>query len=192
MINPFHNYCRSEKFFSATLLSYLFINNNFHGLKKFLLFLQNQNGLHIEDLTETDIKRVHYATEMNLLQDFAFYRKSIHPNSLSRKSHKESIPDIVTVINNIIIIIEAKYYSNFSENSLSQQLSNQKYVFDLIKDFYSNPYMTEIHICLCPEKIHISNGIVITWKEIYNLFKGTPNCEYVLDCLYKNLECLKY
>ncbi len=39
----FHEYCRSEKFFSATLLSFLLINNNFEGLKRFLSHLNEKS-----------------------------------------------------------------------------------------------------------------------------------------------------
>ena len=196
MEKVFHNYCRSEKFFSATLLSYLLINNNFEGLKRFLNYLNKKsfyplynNG--IKKPTHNDlinsIKDIHFATEMNVYQDLYHNGHKFRQESLKRKIKGEAIPDVITVIGEIILIIEVKYYTNYYESKLSRQLDQQKYVFDILKDLYGKEDMGELHVCICPDKISLSSGYVITWEEIYNLFKDTPNCEFALESLKCNL-----
>ena len=196
MKRAFHEYCRSEKFFSATLLSYLFLNNNFEGLKKFLIYLNEKSffALHgdgirkpIDDETIT-IGEVHFATEMNVMQDFIHNGYLINPTSLTKKTKGEAIPDIISVIGTIILIIEVKYYSNYYESKLSQQLDQQKYIFDILKEFYGKEDMGLLHVCICPDKINLSNGYVITWEEIYELYKQFSNCEFVLESLRYNIK----
>ena len=200
MKKAFHEYCRSEKFFSATLLSYLFINNNFEGLKKFLIYLNEKSfyPLHNNNIRKPIIEElissnndIHYATEMNIIQDLNHNGYSINPNSLIKKIKGEAIPDIISVIGKIILIVEVKYYSNYYESKLSQQLDQQKYIFDVIKDLYGKEDMGELHVCICPDKINLSNGYVITWEEIYNLFKHASNCDFVLESLRNNINNFK-
>ncbi len=196
MIKAFHDYCRAEKFFSATLLSYLFINNNFKGLKRFLTYLNEKSFYPIykndirkpvqEELISSNVE-IHYATEMNIIQDLSHDGYLINPKSLERKVKGEAIPDIISVIGNIVLIVEVKYYTNYYESKLSQQLAHQKYIFDVLKDLYSIEDMGELHVCICPDKINLSNGYVITWEDIYNLYKHTPNCDFVLERLQHNL-----
>lgn len=196
MEKAFHNYCRSEKFFSATLLSYLLINNNFNGLKRFLSYLNEKsfyplynNGIQkpIQEDLIASTNDVHFATEMNVIQDLSHIGHSINPESLKKKIKGEAIPDVISVIGEIILIIEVKYYTNYYESKLSQQLDQQKYIFDVLKDLYGNDDMGVLHVCICPDRISLANGYVITWEEIYNLFKNTPNCEFALSSLKYNL-----
>lgn len=196
MKKAFHEYCRSEKFFSATLLSYLLINNNFEGLKRFLSYLNEKSFF---PLYNNDIRKpiqeellnsnneIHYATEMNIIQDLSHNGYSINPNSLTKKIKGEAIPDVISVIGDVILIIEVKYYTNYYESKLNQQLAQQKYIFDVLKDFYGIEDMGELHICICPDKINLVNGYVITWEEIYKLFNETPNCNFVLESLQHNI-----
>ncbi len=196
MKKGFHEYCRSEKFFSATLLSYLLINNNFEGLRRFLSFLNDRKffPLHNNDIRKpiqekilSSSSDIHYATEMNIIQDLCHNGYLINPESLKKKIKGEAIPDIISVIGDLILIIEVKYYTNYYESKLSQQLAQQKYIFDVLKDLYGKDDMGELHICICPDKISLTNSYVITWEEIYNLFKHTPNCDFVLSSLQHNI-----
>lgn len=197
MRKAFHNYCRSEKFFSATLLSYLLLNNNFEGLKRFLCFLNKRTffPLHNNDIQKpiqeeilSTYKDIHYATEMNIIQDLNHNGYLISPNSLAKKIKGEAIPDIISVIGDIILIIEVKYYSSYYESKLSQQLAQQKYIFDVLKELYGKEDMGELHVCICPDKIKLTNGYVVTWEEVYNLFKFTTNCNFVLESLKNNIQ----
>lgn len=195
MQKAFHNYCRSEKFFSATLLSYLFLSDNFKGLKDFFKYLNNNfmYPLCNNELKKIDIESIinfqdiHYTTEMNVIQDLIYGKQFINTNSFIRKKGKEAIPDIIAVVDNIILIIEVKYYTNYHEHGIYIQMENQKYIFDVLKDFYGKMDMEELHICVCPDKISIKNGYVVTWEEICNIFRDTPNCKFVLESLKTNL-----
>lgn len=195
MGNALHNYCRSEKFFSATLLSFLLLNNNFSGLKRFLDFLNERtffpvfNGIRKPIRREllTSFEDVHYATEMNVIQDLTHNGYLISPKSLTKKNKGEAIPDIISVIGEIVLIIEVKYYSNYYESKLDQQLAQQKYVFDVIKDLYGNENMGELHVCICPDRINLINGYVLTWEDVYNLFRNTRDCKFVLESMQYNI-----
>lgn len=196
MKGAFNNYCRSEKYFSATLLSFLLLHNNFEGLKKFLSFLnRKQIYPHYHDIAKpirkeliTSDSETHYATEMNVVQDFSHGGYNINVQAFDRKKNKEAVPDIIAVLGNVILILEVKYYSSFNEKSIETQLEQQKYIFDVLRDYYDNQDLGELHVCLCPDRNNISNGYIVTWQDIYDLFKDTPNCSFVLECLKNNLD----
>jgi len=80
-----------------------------------------------------------------------------------------------------------KYYSNYYESKLDQQLAQQKYVFDVIKDLYGNENMGELHVCICPDRINLINGYVLTWEDVYNLFRNTRDCKFVLESMQYNI-----
>ena len=121
MKKAFHEYCRSEKFFSATLLSYLLMNNNFEGLKRFLNHLNEKSFFPLynndirkpiqEELLNSN-KEIHYATEMNIIQDLSHNGYSINPNSLTKKIKGEAIPDVIAVIGNIFFSKKEQYNTN--------------------------------------------------------------------------------
>lgn len=104
------NYCKSEKYFTATLLSYLFINDEFKGLKKFLGFLNEISCYPIYFSNETrpmDIKKIlltseiHFVTEMNVERDLIANNFSINPKAFSRKK-KNKLYQMLLLLSKIL------------------------------------------------------------------------------------------
>lgn len=192
----FDIHCRSEEFFSATLLSYLFINNNFEGIRTFFNLLKTSN-IQLENnliFSENNIislchnfdpKLVHYGTEVNLFRDFAYHDISLNPKAYDKKI-KESTPDIIFVYKNYAFIIECKVYTNYSSISLSKQLDDQKYIFDMLKYFYNNDNLNCVHIAVIPDKLTLKSGNVITWKEIITYYKKTIDENNYLKTIFQN------
>jgi hypothetical protein len=200
----FDKYCRAERFFSATLLPALFLANNFKGLKSFIELLRDKRYFPVSEhaegeisysydnlLSKFDWRNVHFATEVNLERDLTQYKIPINPNAfLKKKERKQETPDIVVVLDDLILILECKFYSAHCEHDIDKQLERQKYVFDIISDFYRNPVMGKIHVCIAPDDIRVTNGYVVTWKQIFDLYKDTPGSEFVLNILKSHVEVL--
>ncbi len=173
MDKRFDIYCRSEKFFSATLFSGILLKNDFEGLRHFIRFLFQKEI--ISDIVQNDIllefdeRKVHFATEVNLYRDFNSYKIKLNPKVYQNKD-KESTPDIVFVYGKYVFVFECKVYTSYSKSTIEEQLNCQRYLIDMLYDFYEIPDMQHYHIAILPDEISINNGFVISWIELYKYF----------------------
>jgi hypothetical protein len=140
-----------------------------------------------------DPEKVHYATEVNLYRDFNFHKIRLSSNVYKSKV-KEATPDIVIVYGKYVFIIECKVYIPYSIKSIEEQINNQKYLIDMLYEFYNIPDMKHYHLVMLPDEIRIDNGDVITWIDFYNFFfnkiKYLKEDEFINKILEANLNFL--
>ena len=127
----FDDLTREERYYSATILPYLFAYNNFRGLTAFEEFLKSENL--INTLSDID-ENIQLLTEVLLERDLPYYKIEIPAKSFDKKLGVQSKPDILVISNQSLYIFECKVFMRESEYKLHQQILKQKYVFDIIQN----------------------------------------------------------
>jgi hypothetical protein len=117
-----------------------------------------------------------------------------------RSAGRIAVPDLFLRWGDIILAIEAKFFTQPSAVDLTDQLSLQRKAFDAIKE--QLPYKSE-NIMQCLLMINKPTGItnnkiaLLTWSEIADLLKSNPpvNCTsdytYALNVLLNSIERAK-
>lgn len=173
--------CREERFFSATILPYLLSYNNFSGFKPVEYLLSSMNLLEICDKVPDDIQLV---TEIYLERDLSYYKIQIPSESFERKGRTQRKPDIMIIWNNTLILCECKFFTNDSEYKLLEQLKEQAYVIDIIKNTYGIKFSNVIHLLIIPYDYVVRGFPVLTWSALYDCFKTViPEDDYFMKRL---------
>lgn len=180
---------REERYFSATILPYLLAYNNFSGLKVFLEFI-NLKFLSNSDLNinlnsfKDNISSLQLITEPYLERDLSYNKFPIPSESFERKGNKQSKPDLLIIYDNWALLFEAKLFSSFNEFSLEEQMKNQTYILDIVKNISENNISDFLQIAICPYDYSLKSFGLITWKEIYDILnKVIPENDYFLNRL---------
>jgi hypothetical protein len=67
-------------------------------------------------------------------------------------------------------LFECKVFAPGSEYQLHDQILKQKYVFDIVESVTGQTFKTKIHLLVLPHKYDIQDCVVLTWKELFELF----------------------
>lgn len=178
----FDDLIREERYYSATILPYLFAFNKFEGLKIFeeYLFKNYSNKIEIE----SNVLQIQLLSEVFLDRDLPYYKIPIPPVAFQYKSSKQSKPDLLILTSKSLYLFECKVFTNSSEYELHSQIMNQKYVLDIVESLSELKFSTKIHFLVLPYKYDILDCFVITWEELFELF-GTliPKEDYFFQRL---------
>jgi hypothetical protein len=166
----FDDLTREERYYSATILPYLFAYNNFQGLKVFEEYL-SKNGFP-DLIPEEDLSKIQILSEVFLDRDLPFYNIDIPPVAFQKKNLKQSKPDLLILTGSSLYLFECKVFTKCSEYELHKQIMDQKYMIDIVESVSGQVYKTKIHFLVLPYKFDVEDCIVITWKEILNIFEG--------------------
>ncbi|HMQ69812.1 MAG TPA: hypothetical protein PKA90_12630 [Ignavibacteria bacterium] len=180
----FDDITREERYYSATILPYLFAYNDFQGLKIFEEHFKNNGypGL----IAEKDLSNIQILSEVFLERDLPFYKIDIPTTAFQYKNSIQSKPDLLILTNNSLYLFECKVFMKCSEYKLHKQIMDQKYVIDIVESVANQIYETKIHFLILPYKYDVEDCIVITWKEILDLFKDIiPEKDYFVQRLEK-------
>jgi hypothetical protein len=124
-------------------------------------------------------------TEPNLERDLSYYKISIPTDSFIRKKVKQSKPDLLIIYEKWALLFEAKLFSKFTEFSLNEQMLEQTYVLDIVKNLSGGEITNVQQIAICPYDYVLKSFELITWKEIYDIYKDIiPEENY----FYKRLD----
>lgn len=176
----FDDLTREERYYSATILPYLFAYNNFFGLNIFEKTLKSKNLISTLSTINNEIQLI---SEIYLERDLPYYKIEIH-NSAFDKKIKSSKPDLLILTNESLYLIECKAFNNDSEYQLHQQILRQKYIIDIIKKTTQHHFTNIIHFLILPYEYEIDDCIVITWESIYSIFEEViPNHDYFFQRL---------
>ncbi len=185
----FDNLTRDEKYFSATVLPGLLAYDNFQGLKTFLELLNSKLKLTsspVIDLTgfvgRTD--SIQLITEANLERDVVYYKIDIPSHLFERKQHRTSIPDILVVFSDWVILIEAKFFMSFSSHQLYEQMQKQTYLLDIICGLFGNMNMNKVQLSISPYGENLREFISLSWQEVFDALQAViPPSNYFLKRL---------
>ena len=164
----FDDLTREERYYSATILPYLFAYNNFRGLTAFEEFLKSENL--INTLSDID-ENIQLLTEILLERDLPYYKIEIPAKSFDKKLGVQSKPDILVISKQSLYIFECKVFMRESEYKLHQQILKQKYVFDIIQNTTQHSFANKLHILILPYEYDIPDCVVITWEKFYSILK---------------------
>ena len=187
----FQDVARSERYFTATLLSHLLMANNFEGTKLLFKFLlKNDNfdgGIDFE-----------FVTELDPLRDASVSDKDIQ--QLFKDHGRVAVPDIFIRWGSNSFVIEAKFFTLPKWKKLEAQINEQKRALSLIFDKTKYDELTVEHCLLLiksPESVKDKSTRVITWDEIVELLetkmlpKISFDCTYSLDILKRSIKRAK-
>lgn len=185
----FDDLTRVEKYYSATVLPGLLAHDNFQGLKTFLELLNSKLKLkssQVVDLTgfEENIDSIQLITEVNLERDVVFYKIDIPSNLFERKQLRTSVPDILIIFPDWVMLIEAKFFLSFSSHQLYEQMQKQTYLLDIICGLYGDEKMNKVQLSISPYGENLREFISISWQEVFDALKAVvPPCNYFLKRL---------
>jgi len=185
----FDDLTREERYYSATILPYLFAYNNFKGLTVFEEFLKSENIISTLSVIDNNIQIL---TEIFVERDLPYYNIEIPAESFNKKLRVQSKPDIMIISEQALYIFECKVFMNESEYNLHQQILKQKYVFDIIQNTTRHSFISKLHLLILPYEYDISDCVVITWEKLYSIFSSViPKDDYFFARLESTISRIK-
>lgn len=185
----FDDLTREERYYSATILPYLFAYNNFKGLSSFEEFLKSENLISTLSSINNSIQIL---TEIYIERDLPYYKIEIPASSFEKKLSVQSKPDILILSDQSLYIFECKVFMNESEYKLHQQILRQKYVFDIIQNTTQHSFINKLHLLVLPYEYDIADCVVITWEKLYSILSAViPQNDYFLMRLESAIQRIK-
>ncbi len=181
----FDDLTREERYYSATILPYLFAYNNFSGLSAFEQELLSNNLISIKSSINENIQLI---SEVYIERDLSYYKIEIPSSAFEKKMGKQVKPDILILSNESLYIFECKVFMNESEFSLHQQILKQKYIFDIIEKTLKHSFLNKLHFLILPYEFDIPDCVVISLFKIYEVMESVvPKNNYFLQRLERAL-----
>ncbi|MFC1956406.1 hypothetical protein ACFLWZ_07845 [Chloroflexota bacterium] len=179
---------RKEGFFTNTVFPMIVCRDNFKYLTLFTSLFEGCEGLEV--IANPDSANIQFFTEYSLLE-------SIYTDRAKRRFTNapkiKDAPDIIILIKGetkILIAIAAKMYDTPNNESLINQLNNQKRHIDYLVEKLNID--RAIQCILLPEKICSQIGNlgtqIITWETIHNTYEHVLHDDYFLDLLKISLD----
>jgi hypothetical protein len=180
----FDDIVRSERYFTATLLPAILFHDGLGGLDAFLALLDDaaRDG----EMTQHDRldkvvprprgkptwskKSVEVITEFHIARDLRFARLLHTEAAPSVEAEKRSAPDVVIVLDDELVVCEAKFFDAPSMSKLNAQLRLQRrqirYLLSLRPDL-----RIYRHVAILPVKFDVQPecDVVLTWEQVADL-----------------------
>jgi hypothetical protein len=197
--------CRTERYYTATLLPYILLHNSFSGLYQFLETLERKNikarlteNLELKEKSEKNyllnhqnIKNIEIITEMDVVRDVKFYASWLKGmDNIDIEEADMLRPDVIIVVDELLIVIEAKFFHKASIEKIKSQLREQNNVINrILLRFPGYAFDRYCHIFLSMMEIDpsvIGCDACLTWIDIEQLAKSVLGQEhYVTQRLQK-------
>jgi hypothetical protein len=179
---------RKERFFTGTVFPMIVCRDNFKYFTLFASLFEGCEGLEVT--AKPDSANVQFFTEYSLFE--SIYTDRAKRRFTNAPTSKDT-PDIIILIQGetkTLIAIEAKMYDTPNNESLINQLNNQKKHIDYLVEKLNID--KAIQCVLLPEKLcsQIGNlGVqIITWETIHNTYEHVLRDDYFLDLLKISLD----
>jgi hypothetical protein len=179
--------CRTERYYTATLLPIILFHNSFQGLREFIALLMAKGTLQTlysgkKEKIATDpneLKRIEIVTEMDIVRDVKYYANWIEGlESIAVEEGKTLRPDVVLIADDLLIVIEGKFFdgspSATKHSEIGKQISDQRTVIEQILLKYPNyGFKGYCHLFLSQKEDiqaeRIGCHAAITWQDIADL-----------------------
>jgi hypothetical protein len=144
MINgiKIHDICRTERYYTATLLPYVLLHEDFTGLRVFFRMLEDKgiDALRVETNAPVPLNagngpaHIELISEMDIARDTQFYSPWLPGlEDISVEESDRLRPDLVVVADRLLVVIEAKFFlASTSINILRGQILAQRKVIEKI------------------------------------------------------------
>lgn len=178
-----------HRYFSATLLPLLLFHDRFAGLREFVAFL-DQRAAHGRDASERPVPlpsagRSFDPAAIEVITEFHIHRDLRYANRLGRRGREgnearrvrketHDAPDVVMVLGDEMVVIEAKFFDSFSLIRLNAQLYSQRCQIGYLfrdQEQIGRPLAGYRHVALLPyvPSTAPSRDATISWAEVANL-----------------------
>lgn len=176
--------CRTERYYTATLLPYILFHESFTGLKKFLEILEHKGVQAISvgsqqptQLWQGDenIENPEIITEMDIVRDVKFYSNWLPGlNDINIEASEMLRPDVMIIVNNLLLVVEGKFFHDAKIQDIKHQLQSQRKVIeDIVLRFPGYTFNRYCHIFLSArtdiKPSDIECNYCLSWDEIENL-----------------------
>ena len=160
----FDRAARGERYFVDTLLSFLLMEDGFQGLQKlFRHVYDNKACLNLKEDFEI-------VTELDPLRDASV----IHPNV--REQYRErgriAVPDMFLRWGDLCVVLEAKFFTDPSDDDIEEQLEAQRNAIESVKQFtaYKDYKITYLLLTVRPPRIRLGNDTkALTWDKLLDV-----------------------
>jgi hypothetical protein len=179
-----HDICRTERYYTATLLPYVLLHEEFAGLRAFLRLLEDKNirARAIETGAATALgsggpfAHVELISEMDLVRDLHFYAPWLAGMEEVRVQETDSLrPDVVIVADRLLLVIEAKFFHDaVSPGTIRTQLLGQRRVIEnVLLRFPGYSFDRYCHLFLSAARAPTADVIecqgVLYWEDVRQL-----------------------
>jgi len=159
----FDEVARSERYFTSSILYHLLVNDGFKGLK--IIFI----NIFGEECCRNLNNDFEVVSELDPLRDGSVYQPKI--KKLFKKNKRVAVPDLFLRWSDLILILEAKFFTNPKEEDLENQISLQKKAIDLVKGETAYTKCTINYALLTvleksENDFSDSNIILLTWDHL--------------------------
>lgn len=168
----FDDRVRTERYFTATLLPIILFHQDpqggtnreaFSGLRAFVELIRERGarGLPVEfDFSDPEVM-----TEFHIARDTDYYRKTPRV----KNDDKKDAPDLVIVLGEALIVVEAKFFGATKLTALQIQLESQRRQVQILVD--ERPHLVPLYIALMPDATRYREACsecnaLITWQDI--------------------------
>jgi hypothetical protein len=204
-MNRFDDCVRTERYFTATLLPLVLFHNEFSGLRGLVNLIEaGGDSEHDRDGKKCprenpncDYSDPEIITEFHIARDIGYYRGDLVPTDTDTDApEKRDAPDMVIVLGNDLIVVEAKFFVRFTVSELQAQLKSQK---RQVRHLFENRPSLRAwrQVALVPEPMldhdcdaeTLDCDAVITWDDIADLSRSVLGAaHYVTYRLEKAVE----
>jgi len=202
-----HDICRTERYYTATLLPYVLLHESFAGLRAFLRLLEEKNIRALAAGTGAPaalngggpFAHVELISEMDLVRDLHFYAPWLAGLENVLAEEADSIrPDLVLVADRLLVVIEAKFFhdSLVPDTIRNQILGQQRVIEKVLLRFPGYSFDRYCHLFLsaapAPSADVIGCQGVLYWDDIRQLAEEVLGREhYVTQRLTRATEMYK-
>ncbi len=199
-----HDICRTERYYTATLLPYILLHESFAGLKAFLRVLEGKSirALAVETGAPASLNggeglaHVELISEMDLVRDMRFYCPWLAGLEVTMAEEASSLrPDLVIVADGLLIVIEAKFFHNsISSDAIRTQVLAQRQVIEkVLLRFPGYSFDRYCHLFLSAAPAPPADAIgcqgVLYWEDVALLAEQVLGTEhYVTQRLVRAIE----
>ena len=131
MERTFSNKVRSELHFSATLLPYLLLANNYAGMRALFRSIEPFKDVNL------DSDEIEIVTELYPIRDVG--------DSQGDETVKESVPDLFLRIGRFVLLIEAKFFTFPAEKEVVEQIKAQREAIEHVRPLTGYDELCEFH-----------------------------------------------
>ena len=162
----FDKVARGERYFVDTLLSFLLMENAFHGLRKLFRYVYgNDECLNLKEDFEI-------VTELDPLRDASVFHPTVREKY--REKGRVAVPDMFVRWGNLCVVIEAKFFTDPSDDDIEEQLKAQKEAIESVKEYteYKDCNIHYLVLTVRPLRLRLSNHAkTLTWAKLLDITK---------------------
>ncbi len=177
---------RKERFYTGTVLPQIICGDNFRNLHLFFELIPGFPQT-VEIKPDASSNNILFFTEYSLKESLV---EDHHKSKFSGNYETKDTPDGIILITSpeiLLVVIEAKMYSNASAEKINEQLRNQKWIIDELVAIHSIPKDNVFHVAITPSGMvrHKAalDSPLIYWEDILDKYQPLLKNNYFYETL---------